>query len=186
MGDVVEQGRGEHWRDAGPGCGPRLRLVSGLPAGRRVEYPGVEQHRVGTEQRTGQVRRAGSDGPVFTDRRDECGTASAQRLCGDLVRGKSNQHRHFDQSGPLQPTDPWGEAELCGRGGEPLMEHPVVAGRDLAQVGLTEHQIVRAGSEPTGDHQPTGHPAVLQRRRALLGRRQLVPAVYTDPGQKRA
>jgi len=186
LGDVVEQGRGEHGRDFGPGSGPRLRLVGGLPAGRRVEHPGVEQHRVGAEQRTGQVRRAWSDGPVFTDRCEERGAAGIQHLRGDLVRGKSNQHRHLDQSGPLQPTDPWGEAELGGGGGEPLMEHLVVARSDLAQVGLAEHQVVRAGSEPTGDHQPAGHPAVLQRRRALLGRRQLVPAVHAYPGQERA
>ena len=186
LGDVVEQGRGEHGRDAGPGRGPRFRLVRGLPAGRRVEHPCVEEHRVGAEQRTGQVRRAGSCWSVLTDRRDERGTAGTHRLGGDLFRGKTNQHSHFDQSGPLQPTDPWGEAELGGGRDEPLMEHPVVAGSDLAQVGLAEHQVVRAGSEPAGDHQPAGHPAVLQRCRALLGRRQLVPAVHADPGQKRA
>ena len=187
LGDVVEQGRGEHVARRRPRLRPAPPTGCGVPAGRRVEHPGVEQHRVGTEQRTRsgasrRVRRAGAQRIAAMS----AARPALNAVGGDLVRGQPSQHSHFDQGGPLQPTDPWAEAELGGGGGEPRgtpggggpRSRPGRAGRAPGSPGWV-------GSRPVTISQPTT-------RRSLSGVAHCsasgssCPAVDTDPGAEHA
>jgi hypothetical protein len=146
----------------------------------------VEQHRVRAEQCPGQVCHARAAGAVPADRRDHGGPAAVDDLLRQLVGSHSGQHRDLHLCRPLQPGDPWGEAKAGGGGAEPLVEGLVVTGGNLAQVRPAQHQVVGRGPKPAGDHQPAGNAAVGQRRSALLGQRQLWPAVDADAGEEGA
>ncbi len=60
-----------------------------------------------------------------------------------------------------------------------------MAGGDLADIGPACHQVVGAGPQPAGDHQPAQHPPILPRRGALGVEGQRRPSLDPDPGQER-
>jgi hypothetical protein len=146
----------------------------------------LEQHRAGAEHGTGQVSHARAAGAVPADRRGHRGQTGLDELLGQPVGGHAGQHRDLHRRRPLQPGDPGGEAEFGGGGPERFVEAAVVPGGDLAQVGSAEHQVIGGGPQSSGDHQPTHDPTLGQRGGALLGQRQLLPAVDADPIQERA
>jgi hypothetical protein len=61
-----------------------------------------------------------------------------------------------------------------------------MVGCNFTEIGTAGDQVVRGRPNPPGDDQPSDHPSFLQRQRALIRQRQLLPALDTDAGQEGA
>ncbi len=146
----------------------------------------MEQGGLRAEQRCAQRLGAMAVGSVTADRGDQRRSALVDHRLRCLLGGQPGQRRHLGQRRPLQPGHGAVEAELGGGGAEPLMERPVMVGGDFTEIGPARHQIVGARPQPAGDDQPTHHPPVLERQRALGGQRQPGPPVGADPGEEHA
>ena len=186
LGDVAGQsGRQLRCRRC-PLRGPLGRAIRAGLAGSSAEHAEVEQGGLQSEQCRAQRSGTVAAGPVAADGGGQRLPALVDDGLGHLPGAKPGQCGHLGQRRPLQAGHDRAEAELGGSGGETLVEHPVMAGGDLTEIGAAGHQVIGAGTQPTRHDQPADHPPVLQRQGALGGQRQAGPALGPDPGEEHA
>jgi hypothetical protein len=186
LGDVAQERRGQPRRDRCPLGGSFARVVAVGLAGRRVEHAEVEQGGLRAEQRRAQRFGTVAVGSVTADGGDQRLSPLVDHSLRRLLGAQPGQRRHLDQRGPLQAADSAVEAEL-GRGGdEPFVEGPMMVSGDLTEIGATRDQIVGTGPQPARHHQPSHHPAILERQVALGCERQSGPSIGSDPGEEHA
>ena len=182
LGDVAHQRGRQPGRGRSPLGGPLSRAVTVGLAGRGVEHTEVEQRGLRAEECGAQRLGTVAVGSVTADGGDQHFSPVVDHGLGRLLGGQPGQRRHLDQRGPLQAGDDAIKAELGGGGAEPLVKSPMVVGGDLTDVGPARHQIVGGRPQAAGHHQPSHHPAILERQGALGCERQPGPPVGSDPG----